>query len=550
MGNYNLKSNILRCENCYSIRKFTIEPGSSNVFVNSECKCDISRNTLQNFLLELNEGSQYKIMCKICKTEEKNSFYCQDCNHIYCSSCIDDHKKHNHISISKVDFYCVYHQKELFTSYCKDCSLNLCKKCVDGKKHINHNCYEFSKLMVNKNDRTFLKEKFRRAQNKLEYNTQFVNAFIKKLKNNEEKNIILNAEKNNLAQNKNILELINFFIYFYDKSKYKNYNIIYNFIENINLNVNKFKFSENNVSLEDAYQQILKYLNEDFIIIRNEKTNYEKEKRKQTIWDIDENVIETRQTMIGPSPFNSMGLKINDNMEKDDINSYNEKANKNSNRQKLLSYFNNSNKNEENIENNIINENDNSDEKEEEEEEEFYNHRPRGRAVFIPPKKIQNEDILKNKSKINEEKKNENTDEINKEKKPEEKISIERNPKKESLPEEKIETEPYKSNEKKQEPKIKIKKNEMKEIVKEEKEQKLEKEKKNYNEEKVIINKEQINNAKKEEIKIENEIKNKKDNKYGKFIGINNYKNKTNSIVNKMMINGFRKSKIYNIIIN
>ena len=90
----------------------------------------------------------------------------------------------------------------------------------------------------------------------------------------------------------------------------------------------------------------------------------------------------------------------------------------------------------------------------------------------------------------------------------------------------------------------------MKEIVKEEKEQKLEKEKKNYNEEKVIINKEQINNAKKEEIKTENEIKTKKVNKYGKFIGINNYKNKTNSIVNKMMINGFRKSKIYNIIIN
>ena len=41
-----------------------------------------------------------------------------------------------------------------------------------------------------------------------------------------------------------------------------------------------------------------------------------------------------------------------------------------------------------------------------------------------------------------------------------------------------------------------------------------------------------------------------KTNKYAKFIGLNNYKNKTNLIINKMMINGFRKSKIYEIIIN
>ena len=581
MGNYNLKSNILRCQNCYSIRKMTIEPSSSNIFVSSECKCDISRNTLKNFLLELNEGPQYKITCKVCKNEDKNASYCQDCNHIYCSSCIDDHKKHNYISVSKVDFYCVYHQKELFTSYCKDCSINLCKKCVEGKKHINHSCCEFSKLIMSKNERTFLKEKFRRAQNKLEYNTQFVNAFVKKLKNNEEKNTIIEAEKNNLAQNKDILDLINFFIYFYDKSKYKNYSIIYNFVENVNLNVNKFKFSENNVSPEEAYQQILKYLKEDFIIIRSETMNSEKEKKKQTIWDFDENVIETRQTMIGPSPFNSMGLKINDNMDKNDINSYNEKVNKNSDRQKLLSYF-NTNKGED-YDNNIINEkeNDNSDENDEE-EEKAYNRRPRGRAIFIPPKKIQKEEREKNQNNKNNE--NDNDNEINnlkidKEKKKEEKreIELEKNKKKEKEENkqgekfevkknkkkennenkqvEKVEIEKNKSkenNENKQVEKVEIEINKRKEIAKkEENDQKLESQK---NEEKVIINIEQTNKDKKEEErKIENKIKNQKDNKdnkYAKFIGINNYKNKTNSVVNKMMINGFRKAKIYKIIIN
>ena len=554
MGNYNLKSNILRCQNCYSIRKMTIESSSSNVFVNSECRCDISRDTLENFLLELNKGPQYKIICKICGDEERNAFYCQDCNHIYCPSCIDDHKNHNHISVSKVDFYCVYHQKELFTSYCKDCSRNLCNQCIEGKKHINHACFEFSKLMMSKNDRTFLKEKFRRAQNKLEYNTQFANAFVKKLKNNEEKDTILNAEKNNLSKNKDILELINFFIYYYDKSKYKNYNIIYNFIENVNLNVNKFKFSENNISLEDAYQQFLKYLNEDFIIIRNEKMKIEKEKKKQTIWDFDENVIETRQTMIMPSQFNSMGLKINDNFGKNDMNSYNEKENKNSNRQKLLSYFNKSNKGED-----IINENENYNSDDNEEDEKAYNRRPRGRAIFIPPKKLKKEEQEKNPPHIIEEKNNKNKNEIkklkiDKNKKSEEIIEKERNKKKETKTEEKIEIEINKNKENKQESKIEIERNKKKEIKKEEKVlkvQKLGKEKKYFDKEKEIKMKVQSKNVKnKEEIKRENEIKNQKDSKYAKFIGINNYKNKTNSIVNKMMINGFRNSKIFNIIIN
>ena len=530
MGNYNLKSSILRCQNCFSIRKMTINPGFPQTFVNSECKCDVSNIPLKQFLEELGKGIHFKIICKICKKEDKNSSYCHNCNHIYCPSCLKDHKKHKYISISKVDYYCIFHQKDLFCSYCYECSMNICKKCICENKHLNHNCKEFSKLMMNKNERNFLKEKFRLAESKLDFGTQFVNAFVKKLKKEDNKNIILNAEKNNLAQNKNILELIKFFIYFYDNSKYKNYNIIYNFTANINLNVNKFKFSENNISLDEAYEEILKFLKEDFIIIRNEKMNYEKKNSKQTkaLWDFDDNEIETRQTVIGTMAFEKFGLKLNENGEKNELNSYNEKMHKNSSRLKLLNSVSEENKREENRKN-VINKIEKI--KKPDLDENTYN-RPRSHAIFIPTKLINKQMQETNQEGLKEVKHDENKIEpinINQEKG--EKSEKEQRNEKEKL--EILENE----NKIKEEEKLDEK------IEKKEAEQKTKK-----NEEKVQVNKEKISLTKKQNrIKKNNIFKKENKYEYAKFIGINRYKSKTRSIINKMMINGYKNSKVYTI---
>ena len=51
MGNYNLKINTLRCENCYIIRKATIAPSVPHSFIKFECKCSTFRMNLQNFFL-------------------------------------------------------------------------------------------------------------------------------------------------------------------------------------------------------------------------------------------------------------------------------------------------------------------------------------------------------------------------------------------------------------------------------------------------------------------------------------------------------------------
>ena len=80
-----------------------------------------------------------------------------------------------------------------------------------------------------------MKDKFDLVQEKMTFNTKFVNSIIKKLKNKNDINDLINLEKLNTNQNKLIIELIKFFEYLYDNSKLKNYNIIHNFKENIDL---------------------------------------------------------------------------------------------------------------------------------------------------------------------------------------------------------------------------------------------------------------------------------------------------------------------------
>ena len=337
MGNYNLKSGVFRCENCFSIYKIKIIPclPESNVIL--YCKCITAQKTVKNFLLELNKGTKYKIECFQCKKlEDKNALYCNDCNHIYCIKCIKNHQKHKYIILNKKDFYCVFHQKENFCAFCKDCDINLCQKCLEGKKHLNHDKIYFSKIIMNKTERNFLNDKFNLAQEKIIFNTELIHAFVKKIKNKGDINKLINLEKENTNQNKLIIELIKFLEYLYDNSRFKNYNIIHNFIENINLNVNKFKFNEDKVKKENAIEKIIKYLKEDFILIKDDenvsKTDLEKKEVLDDMWDIgDGNEIMTKKTMYGTINFNidlDEDNNINDNGEKLDKNEKNKNMNK------------------------------------------------------------------------------------------------------------------------------------------------------------------------------------------------------------------------------
>ena len=489
MGNYNLKSGVYRCQNCYSILKISISPSLPESSLILECKCSLSNITIKNFLSELTKASKSKIFCFECSTkEEKKLLFCYDCNHIYCSKCINKkHNKHKFITLMKLDYYCIFHQKETFCAFCRECEINLCKKCLEGKKHLNHDIIEFNKIMMNKTERNFLKDKLNLAQEKISFNTNFVQAFCKKMKNKNEKEKIIKLEKDNKAQNKNIIEVIQFFAYFYDNSRFKNYNIIHNFVENVNLNVNKFKFSDSNIKMENSVNEIIKYLNEDFIVVNNiyiyneeneiKNTNSNKQ-QQDPMWDLD-NEIMTRPTM---KNINNFDLNFYDdkNDNNDDLE-LNNKINKEKNKYNDNFIDEGIKKKINKINNNKVNiKNDKNDYK-----------RPRGKAIFIPSK------IIEQKIKDKNEKEDEDGPELE---------------------------------EKNEEIKHQEKENKIEEEIKSKEENKVEEE---------IEGKEKIKND-----------ENINDNKYKNFFSINRFRNQYNSAINLMMVNGYRKRKIYKIEIN
>lgn len=46
MGSLTIKNKILRCENCFMLKKITIEPNYPQTTINSECICGSNRQTL------------------------------------------------------------------------------------------------------------------------------------------------------------------------------------------------------------------------------------------------------------------------------------------------------------------------------------------------------------------------------------------------------------------------------------------------------------------------------------------------------------------------
>ena len=592
MGNYNLKSGVFRCDNCSNIYRMTIEPGLPESFVNLDCKCSTSRTSIKNFLSELSKGTKQKILCFGCRKQKKENknptLYCNDCNHIYCQKCINkEHESHKYISLIKLDFYCIFHKNENFFAFCKDCDINLCQKCIENKRHLNHDVVEYDKIMMNKTERDFLKDKFNLAQEKLTFNTSLVNTIAKKLKNKEEADKIINLGKDNSEQNKIILELINFFMYLYDNSKLKNYNIIHNFIENVNLNVNKLKLWDKSIKIEEVLDKLTKYLEKDFILINQnddqEDIFYNDNKETNPSNKKEQNKKMKKETKKNNTAFKEKTVEVKNIEEKNDnklLNNNNSKINS-----KIIITDKNKNKDDKNnnedikIKNNTvkipkndkvneINTNINNKTKKEKEKDKNNNIQKNDEKINLPKttdklveKKENIESVKLGENKINEEKKGkeekkENFEKIEKE--------IKERKKDKEINEEKKEKEEKKENEEKKEKEIKeikerkkekeikeeIREKEIKEEIKEKeiKEGKKEKEIKEEKTEKSEENK--IEEVKKVEIETENIHVNNGSNKYIDYFSVNRFRNKYNSVVNLMMINGFHNKKIFNFNLN
>ena len=354
-NNFNLQSNTLRCENCFSLRRMTIEPKLPQSFIIFECRCGSSRINMQHFLSELHKGNFYKVQCYKCSKEDKNSIYCNNCNYLLCSSCYQSHianntnKNHKFISPSKLDFYCIQHQKELLVAYCFDCSVNFCKICENENIHSKHNFCLYKHLILNKKEKKILKQKLKYAQIKLEYNTKVTALLSKKLESEDMKKKLSKAERNNFKENQNLLEVLNFMLYVYDNSKNKNYSIIHNVVKNINLNINRYKFSKN-TSVDMDAELLLGYFEEDLILkngVEMEKIINKKLEKSESKLDFDEDIESANKTMISNSKHDFEVFEINYNNiienEEDEnkINNY-DKNMINTGKNQINNYINNS----------------------------------------------------------------------------------------------------------------------------------------------------------------------------------------------------------------
>ena len=323
MGNnsFNLQSNTLRCENCFSLRRMSLEPKFPQSFIIFECRCGSSRINIQHFISELHKRNFYKIQCYKCSKEDKNALYCDNCNYLLCSSCYQSHisnnnnKNHKFISPSKLDFYCIKHEKELLFAYCFDCSVNFCKICEKENKHTKHNFCLYKNIILNKKEKKILKQKLKYAELKIEYNTKVTELLSKKLKSEDMKKRLSKAERNNFKENQNLLEVVNFMLYVYDNSKNKNYSIIHNVIKNINLNVNRYKFLQN-TSVDIDAKLLLRYFEEDLILgkgVEIEKIINKNLEKSESKLDFDEDIEAANKTMINNSKHDFEVFEINYN---------------------------------------------------------------------------------------------------------------------------------------------------------------------------------------------------------------------------------------------
>ena len=330
MGGVNTKNQAFRCPNCCQLYNITIAPGKTNSLIYLLCYCPGQKVIpLAQFLQSAKIGKQFIFHCSNCKKEASKIVYCYDCKKTYCAKCNQLHKNRQSIQVSnkkdlkfdtneekvdnayvntdpntmdvpnineeskdnkenqnsekkndanhnrtieadKIDFYCVNHQKNLFTGYCYKCKENICDKCISENLHSGHNFESFSTLLMDKKEKEVLQNKMKFAKLKIEYNRKAGELLIRDAKKKVKAEDLTQLQKllnYNENTNNNILELMNYIIDMIEKIKEKNYTIIQNLSRNNRFNVDRLKFgAEKNIAKD--VECFKNYLSKSYVLHR------------------------------------------------------------------------------------------------------------------------------------------------------------------------------------------------------------------------------------------------------------------------------------------
>ena len=274
MGSLAINIKILRCEKCFMLKKFLIEPNYPGTSVLSECDCGFSRVPVLTFTNALKNPEIFIIRCSFCKKEAKHTLYCTGCRRTYCNTCKNNHdtkKKtktsHHMIDSFKYDFYCAEHQDDINNAYCMNCSLNICQKCINTKKHNGHIIIMYNKIYLRKSDEENLGKNFELSEEKIGNKINMSKVLLSKIEDKEKNNSFKEVVNTSIKNNRAILVLIKYFYQMYARAKHKNYAIIYNITENIKFNQQPFSLFQT-TTLDERIKDFTEYLKTDFVLFK------------------------------------------------------------------------------------------------------------------------------------------------------------------------------------------------------------------------------------------------------------------------------------------
>ncbi len=258
----NLLTFYPNCQKCYNSLEIGIYFYNNNIYIITKCINEhYTMKTPEKFLLDIINDSK-KINC----INKKNGghlldellFICHHCNQIFCDKCKIEHGNNLYIPLLIYDSMCINHIKKYYY-YCIECQKNLCECCL-----IQHENIIIKTLMPHKliklNDMIDEEEKvfsFLKKKNIINLEKKII-SIIKKVKEMNLSNYFILPENFNKTLNNystdnssliaiyETLENINEYRKIYNLY---NRNVISNFINIINPNIENIQIDEENFDL-------------------------------------------------------------------------------------------------------------------------------------------------------------------------------------------------------------------------------------------------------------------------------------------------------------
>ena len=219
MGSQSITNKALRCEKCFMLKKFQIEPNYPHTTILSEFNCGFDREPIISFTDILMKEEVLKVKCSFCGRESKHPKYCTGCRRTYCSTCRNAHDisiktktPHKLIDSFKYDFYCSTHKDVFLSAFCKTCFLNICPNCIHDKLHKGHRFVKYEKLLLTIKDEENLKKLLKINEERIDQNIAKCNEIIAQQKDPEKIEELKYMCNTTVAENKSILVFIYYFL--------------------------------------------------------------------------------------------------------------------------------------------------------------------------------------------------------------------------------------------------------------------------------------------------------------------------------------------------